>query len=73
MIFRTFITDQLIKQGTNENLLNKKAIVTRLFVCLFCCFMSQVNSYGHGEMVQLLDLNMWKFIFQQNEFFNFLG
>ena len=22
-----------------------------LFVCLFCCFMSQVNSYGHGGTV----------------------
>ena len=22
-----------------------------LFVCLFCCFTSQVNSYGHGGMV----------------------
>ena len=21
------------------------------FVCLFCCFMSQVNSYGHGGTV----------------------
>ena len=23
----------------------------RVFVCLFCCFTSQVNSYGHGRMV----------------------
>ena len=22
-----------------------------LFVCLFCCFTSQVNSYGHGGSV----------------------
>ena len=22
------------------------------FVCLFCCFTSQVNSYGHGETVR---------------------
>ena len=22
-----------------------------LFVCLFCCFTSQVNSYGHGGTV----------------------
>ena len=22
-----------------------------LFVCLFCCFTSQVNSYGHGRTV----------------------
>ena len=21
-----------------------------LFFCLFCCFMSQVNSYGHGTV-----------------------
>ena len=21
------------------------------FICLFCCFKSQINSYGHGEMV----------------------
>ena len=24
-----------------------------LFVCLFCCFTSQVNSYGHGGTVSL--------------------
>ena len=23
------------------------------FVCLFCCFTSQVNSYGHGRTVSL--------------------
>ena len=23
----------------------------RMFVCLFCCFTSQVNRYGHGRMV----------------------
>ena len=22
--------------------------INELFVCLFCCFTSQVNSYGHG-------------------------
>ena len=26
-------------------------MVVVLFVCLFCCFTSQVNSYGHGGTV----------------------
>ena len=30
----------------NQSLLDKRCIVD-LFVCLFCCFTSQVNSYGH--------------------------
>ena len=29
----------------------KKYIIIILFVCLFCCFTSQVNSYCHGGMV----------------------
>ena len=28
-------------------------ILQFLFVCLFCCFTSQVNSYGHGGTVSL--------------------
>ena len=27
------------------------ALLGRFFVCLFCCFTSQVNSYGHGRTV----------------------
>ena len=26
-----------------------------IFVCLFCCFTSKVNSYGHGRMVSSLN------------------
>ena len=26
-------------------------IILVMFVCLFCCFTSQVNSYGHGGTV----------------------
>ena len=26
-----------------------------VFVCLFCCFTSQVNSYGHGRTVSSLN------------------
>ena len=27
------------------------SLIISLFVCLFCCFTSQVNSYGHGGAV----------------------
>ena len=30
---------------------NSKRAITYLFICLFCCFTSQVNSYGHGRTV----------------------
>ena len=33
------------------NFLNKNGKVQNRWVCLFCCFMSQVNSYGHGGTV----------------------
>ena len=38
--------------GSYATLLIKKIHITFiLFVCLFCCFTPQVNSYGHGRTV----------------------
>ena len=41
-----------INYGTFLNFIGMLLMYERV-VCLFCCFMSQVNSYGHGRTVSL--------------------
>ena len=45
----------------------------RIFVCLFCCFTSQVNSYGHGGTVsQIRKLTVYQSFTSLRQLLTFL-
>ena len=45
------ITVSRYQHGSNYFTYAKSPHSKRMFICLFCCFRSQVNSYGHGGTV----------------------
>ena len=47
LIYLFLLGDDMVSlEGGSNN-----GLYSFMFVCLFCCFTSQVNSYGHGGTV----------------------
>ena len=46
---QVFLKNFILATRLNNNA-SLLSVFGKLFACLFCCFTSQVNSYGHGRM-----------------------